>query len=412
MILNTCEPFYRGGYEARAWALAKTLAQRGHDVTIFTSCNAPQTIESVQFVPLLFQLPYFNTRGVRNGWADVLFALATFRLLWRRKLPALLDATATPFLHLPILKWICRMRGVAFLVTAMEGLDASLADYATERGWKRGIFVQGFAGILRLLYRTGMRAAGATIAISETTRRNLEREAWKIAAVVPCGLEGLKSLPFPFKPPITADRPLEICFIGRLVPAKRVEVLLDALAQLGPDAKKFRLTIAGDGGCAAALRMQVKMLEFEQTEIVKFLGPISEMEKYALLERMDLFVLPSLREGFSISTLEAMAAGCGILAAQPPPPAPGSAAADLVTDGHEGRLWNGSAEALAGILQQLLADASPIPRWQRAAHATAQHYDLDRCADLLEAAYRKRLLLDEETHVDARHDGHLADRKF
>jgi len=51
-LLNTCEPFYRGGYERRAWAFARELARQGHDVRVYTSCPCDETIDGVRFVRL------------------------------------------------------------------------------------------------------------------------------------------------------------------------------------------------------------------------------------------------------------------------------------------------------------------------------------------------------------------------
>src|ERR1700760_1151216 len=102
-LLNTCEPFYRGGYERRAWSFARELARQGHDVRIYTSCERDETIEGVRFVRLAKPRRFFNNRGVRNGYADLLFAFAVLKLLFklRRNELAALDVCATPFLHLP-----------------------------------------------------------------------------------------------------------------------------------------------------------------------------------------------------------------------------------------------------------------------------------------------------------------------
>src|SRR5580658_7176309 len=84
-LINTCEPFYRGGYERRAWTFARELARQGHDVRIYTSCPRDETIDGVRFVRLTPPRAYFNRHGVRNGWADLLFALGVLKLLWKLK---------------------------------------------------------------------------------------------------------------------------------------------------------------------------------------------------------------------------------------------------------------------------------------------------------------------------------------
>ena len=111
-LLNTCEPFYRGGYERRAWSFARELARKGHEVRIYTSCPRDETIQGVRFVSLAPPRRFFNDRGVRNGTADVWFALAIFRLLARVRRGELdvLDVCATPFLHLPVVALVAKLR--------------------------------------------------------------------------------------------------------------------------------------------------------------------------------------------------------------------------------------------------------------------------------------------------------------
>ena len=95
----------------------------------------------------------------------------------------------------------------------------------------------------------------------------------------------------------------DICLIGsvgRLIPVKGYEILLDALADIEFD---FRLLIMGDG----PLRMSLEGIcrDLGLSDKVKLLGYTADVSR--ILSGLDIFVLPTLGEGFGLVLLEAMA---------------------------------------------------------------------------------------------------------
>lgn len=95
---------------------------------------------------------------------------------------------------------------------------------------------------------------------------------------------------------------------GRLAKQKGIDVMIRALAAM-PDATNIRSILAGDGEERAPLEQMVRNLGLGQK--VVFLGFRTDLGD--LLRAADMVVLPSLREGLSISLLEAMAAGKPII---------------------------------------------------------------------------------------------------
>lgn len=99
---------------------------------------------------------------------------------------------------------------------------------------------------------------------------------------------------------------------GRLSPDKDIATLVRALASLrerAPDCT-FSLALAGDGPMRPGLEMLVRELGLERN--VHLLGYRRDIP--AILEAIDIFVTPTLREGLSISIMEAMAAAKPIVA--------------------------------------------------------------------------------------------------
>ncbi|MEM1060348.1 MAG: glycosyltransferase family 4 protein, partial [Verrucomicrobiota bacterium] len=229
-LINTTEPFYHGGYETRAWDFARALARR-HRVTIYTSCGAAQEIEGVQFRPLAPEREYFNQKGVRNLTADATFALAVLKLWAERDRPDILDACATPYLHLRPAKWVARRWGVPLVATVHEALLHAIDGYVRQRG--AGALQKPYAALLRGVYHTGLRAADHRLAVSPNTARELEKEGYPADAVVEFGLD-LEQFPEPAKDP-PRDRPLQFIWVGRLTAHKQVETALLALHGLGQD---------------------------------------------------------------------------------------------------------------------------------------------------------------------------------
>jgi glycosyltransferase involved in cell wall biosynthesis len=125
------------------------------------------------------------------------------------------------------------------------------------------------------------------------------------------------------------DGPL-VTYLGRLTQDKGVHRFLDAIAAIagrvdvtavvggvGPEERAVRERLAGD----PALRARVR-----------YVGPVAEEEKAALLSQSDLFVLPSTSDTSSIAILEAMACGATCLASDVGGPS------EIVQDGRTGRL--------------------------------------------------------------------------
>jgi glycosyltransferase involved in cell wall biosynthesis len=98
--------------------------------------------------------------------------------------------------------------------------------------------------------------------------------------------------------------------VARLTAEKDVQNLLRAVPQVARVLPQFRVEIAGDGPCRAALERLGA--ELGVAERVRFLGEVRDVP--ALLARARLFVLPSQTEGISLTILEAMASGLPVVA--------------------------------------------------------------------------------------------------
>lgn len=104
----------------------------------------------------------------------------------------------------------------------------------------------------------------------------------------------------------TSDRAARFVFVGRLVPYKAPDILLECFARVIQDIDAH-LEIVGDGPMRAELEATVA--ERELTGAVHFSGWQSKEETSQILRKSDVFVFPSLREPGGTVILEAMASG-------------------------------------------------------------------------------------------------------
>jgi glycosyltransferase involved in cell wall biosynthesis len=152
------------------------------------------------------------------------------------------------------------------------------------------------------------------------------------------------SAPLPARP---ATGPIRIVTLARLVARKRLDLLLQAAAQI--DDPPIDLTIIGDGPERARLEQLAHDLGLAQR--VTFTGYVSEAAKHHHFATADLFVLASTHEGFGLVYLEAMQHGLPIIAAET------GGQADFLANGQTGALVEpGNARALTAAIETLARD--------------------------------------------------------
>ncbi|WP_341734660.1 glycosyltransferase family 4 protein [Microcoleus sp. EPA2] len=101
---------------------------------------------------------------------------------------------------------------------------------------------------------------------------------------------------------------INLLFVGRLVPYKCADIVIEAIGRLDPVIKnKTRLTIVGDGPERNNLENRVQ--ELKLGEIVSFAGWVNQQETLDYYRKADIFCFPSIREFGGAVVMEAMACG-------------------------------------------------------------------------------------------------------
>jgi glycosyltransferase involved in cell wall biosynthesis len=271
---------------------------------------------------------------------------------------------------------------VAWLVSIITGLPFSFTAHAKD------IYCASLnpAGLLR----RKLRAARFVVTCTEANRKYLlEVEP---TANVRCIYHGLNA-EFAGFLANSANAPgknpkLRALGVGRLVPKKGFDVLVEACAILKHRGFNFEAIIVGEHGeHEAELRNQIAAHGL--ADEVRFTGPMDQARLYDEYQNADVFCLPCRvldngdRDGLPNVLMEAMACGLPVITT------PVSGIPEIINDGHNGALVPpNDAEALANAIQRISADPMLARNLGRAGRLTVlEHFDGNKTAVELAALF-------------------------
>jgi glycosyltransferase involved in cell wall biosynthesis len=178
--------------------------------------------------------------------------------------------------------------------------------------------------------------------------------------------------PAPHAPPV-------IGYLGRMVPEKGLDLLLDALKLVKARGIAFKLVIAGDG--PLQLTLQAKAVANGIAEHITWHGWLDETRPF--FDTIDLLVVPSRSESFGLVTVEAFAAGRPVLATRT------SGSRGLIDSGKNGLLCEIAPDAIADGIATLLAQPELRAALVRQAMADVRRYTPEAVAPQVDACLRE-----------------------
>jgi glycosyltransferase involved in cell wall biosynthesis len=359
-VVNWRDPWHpaAGGAERYAWELARRLAECGVRVHYLT-CRAPgqsgrERVEGVDFV--------------RLGGRFTVYPLVLLWLLRRRRaFDAVIDCqNGIPFFT----PWVLPRR-VRVLCVIHHVHDAQFGLYFPFWLAWLGQVLEG--PVSRWTYRRH-----AFVVVSPSTLRAVrERLRWMGPAyVVPNGSS----------PPVSIDGSAaqvagdpELVCVTRLVPHKRLDLLLDLAQGVAERRSGLKLHIIGDGPEAAALAIGITTRGLDDFVIAH--GYLAEEAKTALVAGADLHLSTSQGEGWGLSVIEAAALGVPTVAHDV------DGLRDAVRDGVTGWLipaGEGQGEVVESALEEL-RDPGRREEIAAACRAWAGEFDWTRTTDRIVA---------------------------
>lgn len=192
--------------------------------------------------------------------------------------------------------------------------------------------------------RRNAQKADAVVCVSSLLRRRLEECG--VSTPMPVILNGFN---LSYASDNAQKDPNLVIQVGNLIPRKKTDVSIRAVAKLKERIKEIHFTSVGAG--PERERMEKLCKELDVENCVSFTGQLHNQEVLQKMSEATFFVMPSVNEGFGIVYLEAMAAGCVVIGTE------GEGIADLIVNGENGFLVPADdPDAVADLIQTCAED--------------------------------------------------------
>lgn len=355
-----------GGVEVVVTELARRMAALGHEVTCYdrsgtdvmtgnAAVKRKHMVDGVRVVPVktidkkglaALSSSYFATKAAIKDRPDVIHYHAE-----------------GPCVPLPLAK----CAGIRTVAT-IHGLD-----------WQRAKWGKLASTYIKMGERAAATKADSLIVLSNSAQSYFEGSYGRTATFIPNGIESKQCRPVnQIKDKWGLDVGSYLLYLGRLVPEKRPELLIEAFEKLDTDKS---LVIAGGGSDTSEYEASLREAA-QGDDRVLFTGFVNGELLEELYSNCYAYVLPSDVEGMPMSLLEAMAYGRCCVTSDIPE------CADVLA-GNGVTFEKGSADSLRSALRDLLADAGRAGALGAAAKAHVEKtYNWDSVVERTLELYR------------------------
>ena len=366
-ILQICSASEIGGGEVHVADLVRALASRGHAVYLAVRPDSPLRQPLAGVIASWHEMPLRNSLDVQSS----------------RALADLIKRNNIQLIHAHV--------GRDYMVAAMAARRARSAKLVLTR--------HHYLPLQRnRLYRWMLDNVAAFIAVSESVRESLietlSLEPERVH-IIPNWIDPLRFHPIDrdaARAMFQIEGNLTVACIGQLTPEKGQEEFIRAAGYVVRRRSGVEFLVAGEEKEEGEPFTRHLKLIAEQIGIldrVRFLGFIHHVPE--LLAATDIVVVPSWDEGFSLVTIEAMAARKPVLAAKV------GGLAGLIQENVNGWFFPArDAKTLGDRLSWLLSDSALRERLAAQGQQDVyNHYSRDKVIDRIEALYRT--LVDDNT---------------
>jgi glycosyltransferase involved in cell wall biosynthesis len=318
VVLNWRDPWHPegGGSELYVQQVAQLMRDSGMQVTWVTAGYPDAAPDEV----------VDGIRYVRRGGHLTVYLWVAWLLLSRRlnRMVGGIDSVLEVQNGMPFLaSWLTRSRVVVLVHHVHREQWSVVGPVLARIGW----FLESRVAVLANRGRQ-------YLAVSDVTRRELIGLGVH-AGDIELAHNGLPPVP-DYTPGTRHDEPT-LVVLSRLVPHKQIDHAIRALPALAEEFPEIQLRIMGDGWWAESLHLLTEELGLQDR--VTFLGHVSDRTKFEELSRAWVHVLPSVKEGWGLSIVEAGRAGTPSVAY-----ASAGGVAEAILDGVTGLLAGDEAD--------------------------------------------------------------------
>lgn len=338
LVVNYEYPPVGGGGGSCCKEIVELLAQRGHQVNVFTAGYKQfKKSESVHA-----NLTIHKIKSNRKSMHEVGFmGLASFLVRGSLRIGRFIKKNKFDIIHYHFsvptgLLTFFHTKKIPYIVT-LHGIDVP-AFHEDE--------FPAFQKLTKPFNKKIIKRATAVVAVSENLKQKAEESfPGKAIDVIYHGVDikKFKRLSFEKK-----DNTIRFICVSRLVKFKRIDLLIKAFqicVEKNPE-KQMELVIVGTGYLESELKALA--LETGVSDKIIFKGFIPNEEIFQILNEADIFVLPSVHDSFGIVFLEAMACGLPCIGAR------SAGVPEVIREGKTGLLAEPeSVESLADCMWKL-----------------------------------------------------------
>jgi glycosyltransferase involved in cell wall biosynthesis len=286
ILVSGFPPDRIGGMEIASYNIAKHLADNGHSIHVITSSYSKYHLNKDKF------------------------AVHTINMMGTKIIGPFFDQRKI----LPIIKEInpeiIHAQGIS--TSGISGFTAFLIKNLLKIPYVvygRGGDVYPFKAE-KILVKAILNEADSIIALTKSMKKEMQKISAKEISVIPNGIDIDRFNDS--SPKFSESLDTKIIFVGNLRPEKGVSYLIEAIGHITKKYINSRLLIVGEGPQKENLEKLVNKLNINNRVI--FSGKVTTDEVPVYLKNSDIFVLPSLQEGFPNVLLEAMASGLPVVA--------------------------------------------------------------------------------------------------
>jgi glycosyltransferase involved in cell wall biosynthesis len=356
-----------GGIEVLATRLFATLRQRGWEVVAVTRQDSPDLPARSDYGDISVRRYPFPWNAFANGNIDQLLQI-------RHQIACLMREFNPDLVHL-------NSFGPSFFFYHNIPRARSAPLVVTLHTTPRSV-IPGTSLTPEGLFRKTLHQAAWVTCVSEAVLRQARQIAPEISSHSSVVYNGFDIQDAPA--PLPFDPPCLLC-VGRLIPEKRFDLAIAALASIRETFPRVCLIIAGDGPERRALQEQVTREKL--SESVEFLGWVPPAQVSKLLNRTTAVLMPSHREGLPSVAIEAALMARPIVATQV------GGLPEVVIHKTTGLLVSeGDREQLVRAILFLLHNPCIAETFGDAARVRAQElFSFRRYVDSYEDLYRKMI---------------------
>jgi len=367
IVTQRIYPFYTGGSEKAIYDYAFSLSIN-YSVTVFTAVDKNSPVAEKENLKFISVFPKVNSSNKKGSHSIMWIFLFSMNLVRHRKKINKFDLVILDSIHYFYPKIFLKyLRKNNYKVATV--FHEAWYEYRKTKGFPKLISLG-----LGVLIERLIKYSDAIISVSDPTSNSLKKnygvEEDKIFTVpLSIDFESI-SVRFPLKP--LEDRQYDLVFVGRFAKIKRIDDLIFAISKVKSHKENVKGAIIGDGPLKERIREQIDRLGLNEN--IMLIGFTEEDRKYEILSDSRIFVLPSEREGFSLSTLEAMALGCVPIVSKPHYDEV-FGVSHFVKDRFNGLYYDvGETEQLAMRIDELLEDSALLYKLSENALECSKQY--------------------------------------